>query len=946
MIKFQKLTLRNFLSYGNNTTTINLDNPGTVLIKGEDLDNTASGAGANGVGKAQPLYCKVKTPDGWTTIGDIKVGNVISTPAGVSANVIGVYPQGIRPVYRVTFNDGRSTEADVDHLWSVFSHRWGGQNTRGSKLLTTKELKQFVDCANEKQKAWYNVYTPFITPTDREDYPFSVDPYLLGVILGDGSISRTVSITSIDSHIIERCNRVLAENHNQVLRQWNTSVQPNINYHVCNNVVRSKGNDLLEKIQELGLSGADCYSKFIPQPYLLHSSVSQRYQLLAGLLDSDGTVGKTQNISFATSSQQLAVDVQYLVRSLGGSAKLSTRYPSYTSNNNKRRGQVSYNVSIRVPYPHQALTLPRKLERLSLGRGQYSSAGLRVTSVEYIKDAPTQCIMIDHPDHLYITDDFVVTHNTTLINALTYAMYDKPVSDISKDKLVNNVNQKNMEVSVEFEDDDGVQYRIVRTRKTKGGAAGNNVYLYINEEDKTLDSAANTNALIESIIGIPHEMFVRIVVFSASHTPFLDLPSRAQADLIEGLFGVTELSTKADQLKSIVKDTEARLNVKKAVIDQALKEQDRHKHLIINANSRVDAWDMQTAQTIVKLKSMLKTVESVDVEQQRQLHEEAEAVSSKVSACDTEIATKKRYLHTNDTRHKKVVDELTHLRDAKCPYCLQHFESAEDKIEALSVELEVLIEEARQLGEQIAEVGANRDALISELNTIKEQITVDDIAGLMKLAQECSSAQTRISELEAAVNPHLDTLNELLEMKFDDINYDEVNTLTREIEHQKFLLKLLTKNDSFIRKNLLNRYLPYLNMQLQHYLDELGLPHTVQFTHELAAKISRFGQELDFGNLSAGQRARVNFALSLAFKDVLQRLHTKINVCMLDEVLDHGLDTVGVQAAAKLVKRKARDEELSMFIVSHRDEVDGIFDRTMTVQMSQGFSNIKEEMTA
>lgn len=135
-------------------------------------------------------------------------------------------------------------------------------------------------------------------------------------------------------------------------------------------------------------------------------------------------------------------------------------------------------------------------------------------------------------------------------------------------------------------------------------------------------------------------------------------------------------------------------------------------------------------------------------------------------------------------------------------------------------------------------------------------------------------------------------------------------------------------------------------MQLQHYLDELGLPHTVQFTHELAAKISRFGQELDFGNLSAGQRARVNFALSLAFKDVLQRLHTKINVCMLDEVLDHGLDTVGVQAAARLVKRKARDEELSMFIVSHRDEVDGIFDRTMTVQMSQGFSNIKEEMTA
>ena len=530
---------------------------------------------------------------------------------------------------------------------------------------------------------------------------------------------------------------------------------------------------------------------------------------------------------------------------------------------------------------------------------------------------------------------------STLINALAYAVFDKPVSDISKDKLVNNINQKNMEVSVEFEDDDGVQYRIVRTRKTKGGAAGNNVYLYINEEDKTLDSAANTNALIESIIGIPHEMFVRIVVFSASHTPFLDLPSRAQADLIEGLFGVTELSTKADQLKTIVKDTEARLTVKKAVIDQALKEQERHKHLIVSANSRVDAWDVQTAQTIVKLKAMLKTVESVDVEQQQALHKEAGDINTQISACDTEIATKKRYLHTNDTRQKKVVEELTHLRDAKCPYCLQHFESADDKIESLTIELEQLTEEATRLMNQQLETTRDRDNLSIQLLEVKSNITVDDIHGLMKVVQESSSAQTRISELEEAVNPHLDTLNELLDMKFDDINYDEVNTLTREIEHQKFLLKLLTKNDSFIRKNLLNRYLPYLNMQLQHYLDELGLPHTVQFTHELAAKISRFGQELDFGNLSAGQRARVNFALSLAFKDVLQRLHTKINVCMLDEVLDASMDNVGIQAASKLIKHKAREEELTMFIVSHRDEVDGVFDRVMTIQMHNGFSNVK-----
>jgi DNA repair exonuclease SbcCD ATPase subunit len=133
-----------------------------------------------------------------------------------------------------------------------------------------------------------------------------------------------------------------------------------------------------------------------------------------------------------------------------------------------------------------------------------------------------------------------------------------------------------------------------------------------------------------------------------------------------------------------------------------------------------------------------------------------------------------------------------------------------------------------------------------------------------------------------------------------------------------------------------------LNNRLRHYLTVLGLPHKVEFTHEMTARISQLSNELDFGNLSAGQRARVNFALSLAFKDVLQNLHTKINVCLFDEVLDVGLDSVGVQAAARLLKQKARAENLSFYIISHRDEIDRAFDRTLAVQLSKGFSYIKE----
>lgn len=534
---------------------------------------------------------------------------------------------------------------------------------------------------------------------------------------------------------------------------------------------------------------------------------------------------------------------------------------------------------------------------------------------------------------------------STMINALAYAVYDKPVSDISKEKLVNNINQKDMEVTVEFSDSHDNEYRIVRNRKVKGSAGGG-VYFYKNGEDITLDSIANTNTLIQSVIGIPHEMFVRIVVFSASHTPFLDLPARAQADMIEGLFGVTEISDRAATLKEHIKDTEARLNIKKAVIEQANKERQRHEVQIANAKQRIETWATTNQTSIKKLRATLAHVASIDVDEQQRYHSELASINADITTTKNEIKDITRSTSTAMTKYTKLSGEIAHLKDAKCPYCLQQFVDAASKIDGLVSEVESIEAELLEQDVHKQALASKLSQLIEKADAVAEKITVDNITELVKIAKDSSTLAAQLADMESATNPHDSTLQELLDMKFDDIKLDEVDTLTRELEHQKFLLKLLTKNDSFVRKTLLNRYLPYLNAQLQHYLDTLGLPHRVEFMHNLSAKISQFGRELDFGNLSAGQRARVNFALSFAFRDVLQRLHTKINVCMLDEVLDVGLDTVGVQAAAKLVKHKAREEELSMFIVSHRDEIDGIFDKVMTVQMSQGFSYIKDEEVA
>lgn len=535
---------------------------------------------------------------------------------------------------------------------------------------------------------------------------------------------------------------------------------------------------------------------------------------------------------------------------------------------------------------------------------------------------------------------------TTLINAVTYAVYDKPVSNISKDNLVNNINKKNLEVCIEFTAPNGLLYRIVRTRKSKSGAAGNTVHVYENDKDITPDSVSLANDLITKIVGIPYELFVRIVVFSAAHTPFLDLPSTShyaanQRDIIEELFGLTALTTKANQLKDMIKDSEGRLATNRVKIESLEREHQRHKQQIITANARVSSWELSNTNSIRHISDSLKRASAVNIDEQKQLHTELNDVKHMMAEqlelqrkTDTDIKNINKKI-------SKLSNELTHLHDDQCPYCLQAFSADDNKLDTISTELKRLNQELVNQQTIAAETADVISDLSARHSSIKQSITVSDIDELISVSNQSSQLEHKLRELSEAVNPYNVTLDELLATEIEPISYDEVNKITKEIEHQKFLLKLLTKKDSFVRKTLLNKNIPFLNQKLSHYLTIMGLPHKVEFTHEMTASISQFGQELDFGNLSAGQRARVNLALSLAFGDVLQNMHTKINICMLDEALDHGLDTVGVQAAIKLLKRKSRDEGISMYIISHRD-VDTAFDRVMTVQLSNGFSYIKQ----
>lgn len=570
----------------------------------------------------------------------------------------------------------------------------------------------------------------------------------------------------------------------------------------------------------------------------------------------------------------------------------------------------------------------------------------------------TTIIQLDRPGTtLIVGEDLDNTSNgqgangtgkTTIINALTYAIYDKPISNISKDNLVNNINKKNMEVAVEFIANNNKHYIIKRTRKTKVGAAGNTVHLFEDGKDITPDSAANTNALIEHIMGIPYELFVRIVVFSASHTPFLDLPTKSayaanQTDIIEELFGLTALTQKANALKDLIKDTETKIQTKRVKIESLEKEHVRHQQQLDSAKKRVEMWNTQTQQQIQNLRTKLSRLDKVDIESQKSLHETLKEVSVNLNDVLEHKRTTEKNLKDLVNQYNKTEKDLSHLRDAKCPYCLQQYANASLKIKETEQQVEKMFHQIETYTKNLSLISEQVSTLSHQYKDIKQQITIDNIEELLLIKNESEHIKKKIEELQSTINPHLDALNELEKIKIEKIDYEEINKITKEVDHQKFLLKLLTKKDSFVRKALLNKNIPYLNARLQHYLTQLGLTHKVEFTHEMTASISQFGRTLDFGNLSAGQRARVNLALSFAFRDVLLNLHTKINICLLDEVLDVGLDTIGVQAAARLLKRKARDEGISMYIISHRDEIDGAFDNTLTIQMSKGFSYIKED---
>ncbi len=409
--------------------------------------------GEVGSGKAQPLDAMVLTPGGFRPMGQIRLGDSVIGASSEITEVTGVFPQGVRDVWRVRFSDGSSTECDADHLWQV---RTSAARSRGDtpKVMSLREIAPDLRKADGALK-WH---VELAAPADFDGgAPRPLDPYLLGLLLGDGGLSRTdrVRFTSADVELVEGFRRllpggcVLLRDHHRpydwkvvgesrrcpsdVLRSGiGRSPESLVHAYAAGASLKAIGavtnfssttvrrrllaagvsmrpasrppTPLAAALATLGLLGKGARDKKVPASYM-DAPIAIRHALLQGLMDTDGTLSKEGlNVSFVSASKQLADDVAWLVRSLNGRARCRPI---------TKVGETYWYTSAALPVMYPPFRLERKAKRLR-ARTKYAHPAKALVAVEYVGRKPVQCIAVAHPDQLYVTDDFTVTHNTVV----------------------------------------------------------------------------------------------------------------------------------------------------------------------------------------------------------------------------------------------------------------------------------------------------------------------------------------------------------------------------------------------------------------------------------------------------------------------------------------------------------------------------------------------------
>ena len=537
------------------------------------------------------------------------------------------------------------------------------------------------------------------------------------------------------------------------------------------------------------------------------------------------------------------------------------------------------------------------------------------------------------------------TGKTTIINALSYALYGNALTNIKRNNLINKTNSKGMLVTLHFEKD-GLDYRIER------GRSPNIMKFFVNDEeqemvDESQGDSRKTQEFINGLLGMSHDMFKHVVALNTYTEPFLSMKQNDQRAIIEQLLGITLLSEKAEKLKEQVKETRDAITEENAKITAIQSANERIESTISSLQKTQKAWVSKKKQDQEKLSKSITELEHLNIEEELENHElltNWTQLSNRLTSLTKEKATLESALLRADKSVEKAEKDIANLDGATCYTCGQALH--DDK----KVELES--RKQKELEDSIAYQKEVSDKLTSTIEILAE---IGDINGrpntFYESAKEAYEHRNNVDGLKQTLlnkdqeeDPYQAQIDELKETGLQEVSWDTMNQLTDFKDHQEFLLKLLTNKDSFIRKKIIDQNLAYLNNRLTYYLDKLGLPHQVVFLNDLAVEITQLGQDLDFDNLSRGERNRLILGMSFAFRDVWESLYQNVNLLFIDELIDSGMDTAGVENSLAVIKKMGRDRQKNVFLISHKDELVGRVNHVMKVIKENGFMSYENDI--
>ena len=537
------------------------------------------------------------------------------------------------------------------------------------------------------------------------------------------------------------------------------------------------------------------------------------------------------------------------------------------------------------------------------------------------------------------------TGKTTIINALSYALYGQALTNIKRNNLINKTNSKGMLVTLHFEKN-GVDYRVER------GRSPNVLKFFVDEQeqemtDESQGDSRKTQEYINDLLDMSHDMFKHIVALNTYTEPFLSMRTNDQRAIIEQLLGITILSEKADALKEQTKQTKDAITEETLKINAIQTANEKIQNTINSLGQTQRAWRAKKEQDYAKLQHSITELEHLDIEVELDSHDKLSKWTqhnNAILALKKELSTLEPALLRATKSVEKAEKDIANLDDAMCYTCGQELHA--DKKEEISLRKNKELEDAIAYQDEITSKVKDVMQALDEIGDINGKPTTfyDNAKEAYDHRQNVDSLKQALANKQDENDPYQAQIDELTATAMQNIDWAPVNDLTSYKEHQEFLLKLLTNKDSFIRKKIIDQNLAYLNNRLTYYLDKLGLPHQVVFQNDLNVEITQLGQDLDFDNLSRGERNRLILGMSFAFRDVWESLYQKINLLFIDELIDSGMDTAGVENSLSVLKKMGREGDKNVYLISHKDELVGRVNHVMKVIKENGFTSYENDI--